>query len=139
MKWKGACKVKKQGILNSEITKVLADLGHTDYLVIADAGLPVPEGVRKIDLALKPGTPSFQEVVEVVADDMVIEKVCFASEIHEANAEGATFLTETFSEIDRVEVSHEELKKLTKQAKAVIRTGEVTPYANCILYSGVFF
>jgi len=131
--------VKKQGILNSEITKVLADLGHTDYLVIADAGLPVPEGVRKIDLALKPGTPSFQEVVEVVADDMVIEKVCFASEIHEANAEGATFLTETFSEIDRVEVSHEELKKLTKQAKAVIRTGEVTPYANCILYSGVFF
>ncbi|MCM3584618.1 D-ribose pyranase [Mesobacillus maritimus] len=131
--------MKKQGILNSEITKVLADLGHTDYLVIADAGLPVPEGVRKIDLALKPGTPSFQEVVEVVADDMVIEKVCFASEIHEANAEGATFLTETFSEIDRVEVSHEELKKLTKQAKAVIRTGEVTPYANCILYSGVFF
>jgi D-ribose pyranase len=131
--------MKKQGMLNSGITKVLADLGHTDYIVIADAGLPVPEGVLKIDLALKPGTLSFQEVVEAVADDMVIEKVVFASEIQEANADAAAFLTEHFSEIERVEVSHEELKKLSAQAKAVIRTGEVTPYANCILYSGVFF
>ena len=131
--------MKKHGMLNSEITKVLTDLGHTDYIVIGDAGLPVPDGVKKIDLALKPGTPSFMEVVEAVADDMVIEKVVFASEIHTANEEAYGFLAKTFSKIERVEVSHEELKRLSKQAKAVIRTGEVTPYANCILYSGVFF
>jgi D-ribose pyranase len=131
--------MKKQGMLNSSITKVLADLGHTDYIVIADAGLPVPEGVLKIDLALKPGAPSFEEVVEAVSDDMVIEKVVYASEIHEENGAAAEFLTKLFSDTERVEVSHEELKKLSRQAKAVIRTGEVTPYANCILYSGVFF
>ncbi|KKK39084.1 ribose ABC transporter [Mesobacillus campisalis] len=131
--------MKKQGMLNSSITKVLVDLGHTDYIVIADAGLPVPEGVVKIDMALKPGTPSFEEVVEAVADDMVIEKVAFATEIHGANEAAAAFLTKQFSETERVEVSHDELKKLSRQAKAVIRTGEVTPYANCILYSGVFF
>jgi len=36
-------------------------------------------------------------------------------------------------------VSHEEFKKMTSHCKAVIRTGEATPYANIILYSGVNF
>ena len=53
----------------------MADLGHTDTIVISDCGLPVPAGVQKIDLALKPGTPSFMEVVAEVAKNMVIEKV----------------------------------------------------------------
>ena len=44
----------KLACLNSEILKVLADLGHTDTIVIADCGLPVPSGVKKIDLALNP-------------------------------------------------------------------------------------
>lgn len=131
--------MKKHGMINSAISKVLADLGHTDYIVIADAGLPVPQGVPKIDLALKAGTPSFREVVETVTDDMVVEKVVFAAEIHAANAGATAYLNEKFSKITRDEVSHVELKRLTGQAKAVIRTGEVTPYANCILYSGVFF
>lgn len=131
--------MKKHGLLNSTISKVLVDLGHTDYIVIADAGLPVPQGVPKIDLALIPGTPTFQDVVDAIVNDMVVEKIGFASEIHAANPVTATYLIEKFSDIDRVEVSHEELKRLSGQAKAVIRTGEVTPYANCILYSGVFF
>ncbi|PAC67377.1 D-ribose pyranase, partial [Enterobacter cloacae] len=49
--------MKKNGILNSHIAKVLADLGHTDTIVIADCGLPIPEGPVKIDLALSIGTP----------------------------------------------------------------------------------
>lgn len=34
--------MQKIGILNSDIAKVLADLGHTDTIVIGDCGLPVP-------------------------------------------------------------------------------------------------
>lgn len=41
--------MKKNGILNSDISKVLADLGHTDYIVIGDCGLPIPNQVKKID------------------------------------------------------------------------------------------
>jgi len=37
------------------------------------------------------------------------------------------------------ELSHEEFKQRTRQAKAFIRTGECTPYANIILASGVVF
>ncbi len=36
-------------------------------------------------------------------------------------------------------VAHETLKQLTRRARAVIRTGEATPYANVLLYSGVIF
>ncbi|CAH1222713.1 MULTISPECIES: D-ribose pyranase [Paenibacillus] len=132
--------MKKQGMLNSHISKILSDLGHTDMIVIADAGLPVPEGVAKIDLALKLGTPSFREVVELIADDMVVEKVVLAQEIKEGNPAALQLVTETFgSEAVDVSVSHEQFKALTRQAKAVIRTGEATPYANCILQSGVIF
>ncbi|MGD0031773.1 D-ribose pyranase [Paenibacillus illinoisensis] len=132
--------MKRNGILNSHISKILSDLGHTDMIAIADAGLPVPEGVLKIDVALKLGTPSFQEVVELIADDMVIERVIVAEEIKEGNPEALQFVTEKFG-IDAIDASinHEQFKALTRQVKAVIRTGEATPYANCILQSGVHF
>ena len=127
-------------MLNSAIAKVLADLGHTDTIVIGDCGLPVPAGVQKIDLALKPGTPSFMEVVTEVAKNMVIEKVEIAGEMEDRNpqvfaAMKALFPTEQWL----VDVDHEAFKEATKKAKCVIRTGEITPYANVILHSNVFF
>lgn len=36
-------------------------------------------------------------------------------------------------------VMHDRLKELSHQARGVIRTGEATPFANVILYSGVIF
>jgi D-ribose pyranase len=131
--------MKRHGILNSHISKILSDLGHTDFIVIADAGLPVPEGVKKIDLSLKLGVPSFKEVVTVIADDMKIEKVVLANEIETKNLATYQFMKEQFSNLSMEMVSHEQFKELTKKAKAVIRTGEGTPYANCILQAGVIF
>ncbi|MBY4602616.1 MULTISPECIES: D-ribose pyranase [Bacillus] len=131
--------MKKHGILNSHLAKLLADLGHTDKIVIADAGLPVPDGVLKIDLSLKPGLPAFQDTVAVLADEMAIEKVIAAAEIKASNQENARFLENLFSKQKIEYLSHEEFKLLTKEAKAIIRTGEFTPYANCILQAGVLF
>ncbi|MDT2047945.1 D-ribose pyranase [Priestia aryabhattai] len=131
--------MKRHGILNSHISKVLTDLGHTDIIVIADAGLPIPDGVPRIDLSLKLGVPSFKDVVDTVRDDMVIEKVILAHEIKENNKETMNYMNEAFLDTEKQFVSHEILKALTKEAKVVIRTGEVTPYANCILQAGVIF
>lgn len=128
--------MKRNGMLNSDIAKVLADLGHTDTIVIADAGLPVPDGVHKIDLSLKRGIPSFLEVVEVLKEEMVVEKVTLAEEVKQ-NEVVCTEMTAQFRQIDYT--AHEAFKEQTKKAKAVIRTGEVTPYANCILHAGVSF
>ncbi|MDR6296496.1 D-ribose pyranose/furanose isomerase RbsD [Pantoea dispersa] len=49
--------MKKGRLLNAEVSHVIARLGHTDTLTIADAGLPIPAGPQRIDLALTPGTP----------------------------------------------------------------------------------
>ncbi|WP_017797762.1 D-ribose pyranase [Oceanobacillus kimchii] len=131
--------MKKKGMLNSHISKLLSDLGHTDQIVIADAGLPVPEGVKKIDVALTPGTPSFIEVLNALIDDMVIEEVTLAQEIKVDNTEKHKQVKELINDTPISYVTHEQFKSLNKQAKAIIRTGETTPYANCILRSGVFF
>lgn len=131
--------MKKHGILNSHISKVLTDLGHTDRIVIADVGLPIPAGVPKIDLALKLGVPSFQEIVDLISEDMVIEKVIVAEELASENPATSHYVNEKFKEIPIEACSHEQFKLLTAQAKVVIRTGEAKPYANCILQAGVYF
>jgi D-ribose pyranase len=132
--------MNKHGILNSEICKVLADLGHTDMVVIADCGLPIPDGVKKIDLALKLGTPGFIEVVELVAQYMQIEKATIASEIHARNPATYVSLEKVLGAATSLEeLSHEEFKLLTHKARAIVRTGEATPYANVILHAGVIF
>ncbi|CAM3829748.1 D-ribose pyranase [Mesobacillus thioparans] len=131
--------MKKQGILNSHIAEVLAHLGHTDTIVIADCGLPIPDGVKKIDLSLKIGTPGFIETLEAILEDMEVEQATIADEIYENNPKMMSFIDEKFSKGQIQSVTHEEFKKKTEQAKAVIRTGEATPYANIILHAGVIF
>jgi D-ribose pyranase len=131
--------MKKIGILNSEISKVISELGHTDQIVICDAGLPVPEGVKRIDLALTPGVPSFFDALEAVLLEMQVERAVFAEELKQASPETLKRLETVLDGVERESVSHERFKQMTRQAKAVIRTGECTPYANVILQAGVIF
>ncbi|WP_039066620.1 D-ribose pyranase [Staphylococcus shinii] len=127
----------KTGILNSEISKVLSDLGHTDQIIIADCGLPVPQEVKKIDLALEFGKPSFLEVFHLIKNHMVIEQVTIANEMIKQNDE--LYIQLMAENVDINTKSHEQLKVDSTQVKAVIRTGEAKPYANAILKSGVLF
>ncbi|MBA9025894.1 D-ribose pyranase [Peribacillus huizhouensis] len=108
--------MKRTGILNSHISKILSDLGHTDMIVIADAGLPVPDGVVKVDLALKRGTPSFKEVVDVIREAMIIEKVIMASELVDRNPKTFEYLNKTFLNTNVEQVTHEQFKTLTSPA-----------------------
>ncbi len=133
--------MKKQGILNSDISRVLSYLGHTDTICIGDCGLPIPDAVERIDLALTFGEPTFMRTLEVVAEDMKVEKIILAEEIKEQNP-AVLQQIEAFFEDQQIEVefvSHAKLKERTHDCKAVIRTGETTPYANIILQSGCIF
>ena len=132
--------MKKNGILNSEISKCLSDLGHTDYITISDCGLPIPKDAKRIDLALKFGVPSFLETLEEIYKDMKVEKIILAKEI---KSENKSILEGIFNilgnEIEVEFVSHSKFKELTKDSKAVIRTGEASPFANIILVSNCIF
>lgn len=135
--------MKKTGILNADISRVLSYMGHTDTIAVGDCGLPIPDETERIDLALTPGKPSFMEVLSAVAADMKIEKIILAEEIKEKNPmilEQIQKISAMFETGFKIEyVTHEELKARTKKCKAVIRTGETTPYANIILQSACLF
>lgn len=130
--------MKKTGILNSHLAKLADDLGHTDRVCIGDLGLPVPNGIPKIDLSLTSGIPSFQEVLDIYLENILVEKVILAEEIKEANSDQLSRLLAKLDNSVNIEyVSHNHLKQMTQDVKAVIRTGENTPYSNIILQSGV--
>ncbi len=135
--------MKRNGILNADISRVLSYMGHTDRICIGDCGLPIPDEVERIDLALRFGQPGFIEVLKEVGKDMKVEKIILAEEIKEMNPEVLRQIENYFSEQElkpEVEfVSHVELKEETKACKAVIRSGETSPYANIILQSGCIF
>ena len=133
--------MKRAGILNSDISRVLSYLGHTDTICIGDCGLPIPDEVERIDLALCFGEPTFMRTLEIVAGDMKVEKIVLAEEIKERNPAVLEQVMKLFDgqNIEVEFVPHVELKAQTAACKAVIRTGEVTPYANIILQSGCIF
>ena len=108
---------------------------------IGDCGLPIPEEVERIDLALKFGVPTFMETLATMAEDMKIEKIVLAEEIKTQNPKVLEEITALFvgQNIEVEYVTHVQLKNLTHDCKAVIRTGETTPYANIILQSGCIF
>lgn len=138
--YRGGKELKKNGILNSDISKVLSDMGHTDKICICDCGLPIARDIEKIDLALELGVPSFQDVLKVVSEDMKVEKIILAKEIKDNNKNQLNLILDRFDKQVEIEfVSHEDFKKISNSTKAVIRTGEATPYSNIILQSGVIF
>ena len=133
--------MKKKGILNSDISRVLSYMGHTDWICIGDCGLPIPDEVERIDLALAFGVPTFMQTLKVVTEDMKVEKIILAEEIKTQNPQVLAEIEALFEgqNIEVEYVSHTELKERTYDCKAVIRTGETTPYANIILQSGCIF
>lgn len=133
--------MKRNGILNSDISRVLSYLGHTDCIAIGDCGLPIPDETERIDVALAFGVPTFMQTLTEVVKDMKVEKLVLAEEIKEQNPAVLQQVQALFAGqgIETVFVPHTELKERTKSCKAVIRTGETTPYANIILQAGCIF
>ena len=131
--------MKKTTLLQSDLSYVIATLGHLDTLVIADAGLPIPDRTARIDLALTQGVPGATQTLRVVLDEMKVEKVILAEEVKDRNPKFFSDVQELLPDVPVEFVTHSELKTRTADARAVVRTGEFSPYANVILVSGVVF
>ncbi|MYS92605.1 MULTISPECIES: D-ribose pyranase [Streptomyces] len=129
--------MKKAGILNRHLAGALAELGHGDGVLVCDAGMPVPDGPRLVDLAFRAGVPAFAEVLEGLLAELVVEGATAATEVREANREASELLAGHFPSLELV--SHERLKELSAGARLIVRTGEARPYANVLLRCGVFF
>lgn len=136
--------MKRTTLLNRHVSHLIASLGHLDEIVIADAGLPMPKDVTVIDLAVRAGIPSFWDVLAAVQSEMMIEKGVFATDCTEDLQSKITKILGNWegggcAQVVAQTISHEEFKARSASAKAIIRTGECTPYCNIILVSGVPF
>jgi D-ribose pyranase len=131
--------MRSGGIINAQLARVLAGLRHTDVLVISDSGLPVAGGGPEVvDLAVVYGVPAFETVLRAVLEEIVVEAATVAGEITETNQACWGLIQETLEpEVELV--SHEDFKARAADARAVVRTGEATPYANVLLRCGVPF
>jgi D-ribose pyranase len=129
--------MKRSGILNAQLSRALAELGHGHLVVVGDAGLPRPAGVECVDLALELGVPTFAQVLTALASELVVEQATLATEALDANPGVVELVTDLAGTPGFV--SHEELKRLSGTARVYVRTGEATPYANVVLRCGVPF
>ena len=131
--------MKKTALLHGGLSQLVASLGHGDLVVIADAGLPVPAGTPCIDLALTRGVPSFEQVLQALLSEMQVERAALAEE---ALLRSPAFVAQVEGRLPGVPVErllHDELKRRSAAARAIVRSGEFTPYANLLLYAGVVF
>ena len=127
----------KTGIFHPQLLRVLGEIRHKDLLVIGDAGLPIPKGVERIDLGWKQGSPGYLEVLEEIAKVLVIESALFAEECHSYSPDFHAQALKLLPEGTPVSyVPHDELKKISENAKAIILTGEFTPYTNIVITAG---
>ncbi len=131
--------MKKDRLLNPQIVAQIAALGHTEYLCIADCGLPIPAGIPVVDVSVTAGIPGFKDVFDAVMSELVVESAIVASEIDDANPSTMEHIAAGLSGTQITRVPHTELKAMLKSAKCVIRTGETSSYANVILVGGVNF
>ena len=131
--------MRKTHLLNSNLSSIISKMGHTDMLAIGDCGLPIPKETKRIDLALIAGIPSFLDTLKATLMELKIEEVLIAEETKEVSPNILKEIEKLIGNVKITFISHEDLKINLKECKAVIRTGEQTPYANIILKSGVVF
>ncbi|WCK56291.1 D-ribose pyranase [Aneurinibacillus sp. Ricciae_BoGa-3] len=131
--------MKRSGILNPQLSRVIAETGHTDLLVVTDAGLPIPQEIERVDLSLVQGKPAFLDVLREVVTELEVEKIILAEETEKISPNMYRDIVNLLPGIPIETMPHEAFKEKTKQAKAAIRSGEFTSYANVILVAGVVY
>jgi D-ribose pyranase len=133
--------MRTHGTLNAQLSRVISETGHTDQIVVTDAGLPIPPAVERVDLAVRPGLPRFLDLLDTVLAELTVEGATVSAEIAEHSPEVLAAIEQRLGPLGvTVEhVPHVEFKRRTAGARAAVRSGECTPYANVILHAGVTY
>ncbi|KZE88558.1 D-ribose pyranase [Microbacterium sp. TNHR37B] len=130
--------MKKRGILNAPLSAALATLGHTDLIMVVDAGFPIPPGANRIDLAIAENIPDLRTVLSLIADEIVVEGVVRADDVVTNNPRLDEWLQSTFDDAEFTTRTHADvLGELAHQAKVIVRTGAFEPWGNVGLFCGV--
>jgi D-ribose pyranase len=125
--------MKKSGILNKELSGEIAGLGHTDSMLIADAGFPIHKETKRIDLALIKGVPGLIQVLKAILKELVIEKLIICENVKDSSPEFLKELQLLLNHQVFQFVSWQDFVEYSRNVKCAVRTAEFTAYANIII------
>lgn len=128
--------MKAETILHPQLAAALANLGHTDIIMVTDAGFPIPANANRIDLGFWPGIPDVTDILRVLRQSLFVEDVKFAKEVRDCNPELYGTLQDIYtgSGTTFTEATHETLcHDIAYKAKVIIRSGSFNPWANFAL------
>ncbi|MCX6327320.1 MAG: D-ribose pyranase [Bacteroidia bacterium] len=129
--------MKEAGIINREIAAAITKQGHTDLLMVVDAGFAIPNGVEVIDISLGENKPTVPEVLEELKKFFSVEKLIMANQTKNVSPTLFANISKAFGEGVPVETfDQSSIREMSKSVKTVIRTGDFTAYGNVILVSG---
>ena len=129
--------MKEIGIVNRDIAAVISEQGHGDLLMVTDAGFAIPLDVEVIDISLSENRPMVMDVLAELKKFFSVEKMYMSNETREVSPSHFKKVSEAFgNDVDVETLPHDEIKEMSREGKAVIRTGDFTAYGNVILVSG---
>ncbi|ARJ06609.1 L-fucose mutarotase [Cnuibacter physcomitrellae] len=130
--------MKRHGILNAQLSGALATLGHTDLVLVVDAGFPIPRDAHRIDLAIAENLPDLRTVLGLIADEIIVEGVVRADDVVSNNPRLDEWLQGTFTDAEFTTRTHAAmLSEVAREAKVIVRTGAFEPWGNIGLICGV--
>jgi D-ribose pyranase len=131
--------MKKRGFLSAPVAELIASMGHTDRLIVCDAGFPVPPSVPRIDLAISRNLPAFPDVLRTLLEELAVESFVVAAEMQEVSPRRYAEVLDLLPDVPHDLVPHTEFKRLAHAVRGVIRTGDFVPYSNIMLVAGVVY
>lgn len=123
-------------ILHPELAKALAECGHTDIVLVTDAGFPIPKGANRIDLGYYEGQADVLDILKMLRREIFVEEVAFAPEVKTHHPALYKALQEIYTGSGAVfkAKTHEELvSEVAPRAKVIIRSGSMNAWANIAL------
>jgi D-ribose pyranose/furanose isomerase RbsD len=117
-------------------------MGHGQSIVVVDAGYPIPPDAQRLDLAVKPGVPSFRQVLDILLSEYVVEHYLLADEARSENSEQVDYLRSRLSNVEPTFMPHAKFRETAKWdqrggfARLFVRTGDLSSYGNVSLIAG---
>ena len=107
-------------ILHPELAKALATCGHTDIILVTDAGFPIPKDANRIDLGYYAGAVDVLDILKMLRKEIFVEEVAFATEVK-------THHPALYKDLQEIYTGS------GAKAKVVIRSGSLNAWANFAL------
>lgn len=129
--------MKETGIINRELATEMSKMGHTDLMLIADAGLAIPNQTKVIDLSLDVNDPTVLETLDVILKHFSVEKIIMSQATLDTSPTRKKEIMNRFDDNIPLEiVPHSEFRgEYTQKVKFAIRTGDFVANSNIVLVS----